>query len=196
MRFENEFEVEGSVENAIQAFADVPLVASLLPGASVGPVNPDGSYPATLVVSFGPKRLAFKGTITNHVDMASHSGVMSGTASADVRGAKMAVNMKYRLAQCETQLPARAKVSLVSEAQLTGVLAEFAKTGGIVVTNALLTEFARNFSAQFALREQPSPASAASPTLSASFLIAATFRSILAKFRARLSQIVRRRPTL
>ena len=146
MRFENEFEVAGSPSIVIEKLDDVPLVASFLPGASVGPVNPDGSYPATLVVSFGPKRLAFKGTITNRVDRESHSGVLSGTASADVRGAKMAVKMNYSLAQCEgSQQQPRTQVKFVSEAQLTGVLAEFAKTGGVVVTNAILAEFARGF---------------------------------------------------
>ena len=41
------------------------------------------------------------------------------------------------------------QVKLVSEAQLSGLLAEFAKTGGVALTNAILAEFTRRFSAQF-----------------------------------------------
>ena len=192
MRFENEFEVAGRPSDVIQKLDDVPLVASLLPGASVGPVNADGSYPATLVVSFGPKRLAFKGTLTNRVDTASHSGVMSGTASSDVRGAKMAVKMNYSLAQGEGSPQPRTRVKFVSEAQLTGVLAEFAKTGGVVVTNAILAEFARGFSAQFAPPgETPAPATTSAATLSATSVAAEIFRSMLRRLRTGVGRIWR-----
>ena len=191
MRFENEFEVAGRPSDVIEKLDDVPLVASFLPGASVGPVNADGSYPATLVVSFGPKRLAFKGTITNRVDTANLAGVMSGTASADVRGAKMAVKMNYSLAPCEGTRQPRTRVKFVSEAQLTGVLAEFAKTGGVVVTNAILAEFARNFGAQFAtMGEAPAPITTAPATLSATSVFAEIFRSILRRLRTRVARIL------
>lgn len=151
MRFETKFLVQGSPAEVIERFADVPAMASLVPGASLGPVNADGSFPATLVVSFGPKRIAFKGTITNAVDRARYCGVLSGRASADMRAAKMAVKMTYTLAEAATDPAVRAgtRVDIISEAELTGVLAEFAKAGGTVVTNAILAEFARGFAARY-----------------------------------------------
>ena len=144
MRFDNEFEVSGRPSDVIEKFADVPVMATLLPGASVEPQNSDGSYSGTLVVSFGPKRLAFKGKIKNQVDRASCSGVLTGQGSADVRGAKMAATMNYSL----VAVPERdaTQVRLVSEVQLAGILAEFAKTGGVVLANVILKEFARRFS--------------------------------------------------
>jgi carbon monoxide dehydrogenase subunit G len=167
VRFENEFEVAGSPSQVIERLDDVPMMASLLPGASVGPVNPDGSFPAELVVSFGPKRISFKGSVTNRVDRESCSGVLAGKASADVRGARMAVTMNYRLGDCPGSPAPRTSVKFVSEAQLTGMLAEFAKAGGVVVTNAIFAEFARRFSAQFAVADAarecaPEPAGALS----------------------------------
>ena len=180
MQFENEFDVAAGPSQVIAKMDDMPLMAGFLPGASVGPVNPDGSYPGTLVVSFGPKRIAFKGTVANRVDRANLSGVLSGNASADVRGAKMAVTMDYKLVECAGAggQPAT-RVKFVSQAQLTGVLAEFAKTGGVVLANAILAEFARRFSAQF---EQPgaSAAPVAEPahTLSAVSLVAGIFQSL------------------
>ena len=180
MRFENEFEVAGRPSDVIDKFGDLPLMASVLPGASVGPAHPDGSYPGTLVVSFGPKRIAFKGTISNAVDRAQLAGVLSGKASADVRGARMAVKMSYSLSESPASKPPRTQVKFISEAELTGVLAEFAKTGGVVLANALLAEFARRFSAQFEPAEGSSaPADAAPASLSVLSLVAEIWRSTL-----------------
>lgn len=161
MRFETEFLVKCSPAEVIERFSDVPAMASLMPGASVGPANSDGSYPATLIVSFGPKRIAFNGVITNETDRARQRGVLLGRASAAMRAAKMAVKMTYTLREAETTgastpVPASTLVTIVSEAELTGVLAEFAKAGGTMVTNAILDEFARGFSARYGGAD-PSP---------------------------------------
>jgi carbon monoxide dehydrogenase subunit G len=149
MHFENRFVVSGTPQAVAGHFADVPLMASFLPGASVDSPLPDGSYPATLVASFGPKKLAFKGTLTNAVDHEALTGVLKGQAAADVRGARMAVTMNYRLAEASgsrSEAPLT-EVQLDSHAQLSGVLAEFAKAGGVIVAEALIAEFARRFSA-------------------------------------------------
>ena len=162
MRFDNEFEVAGTPAEVIALFEELPLMASFLPGASVGEANTDGSWPATLVVAFGPKRIAFKGKLTNEVDRPNLAGMVTGNASADMRGAKMSVTMNYRLAPC----PAGTRVTLVSEAEMTGMLAEFARTGGVVVTSALLAEFAGRFSAHVAAT-RPSAVGSLSPSAAA-----------------------------
>lgn len=154
MRFENEFEVAGTPSEVIALFEDLRLIAGFFPGASVGDPNPDGSYPGALVVSFGPKRLTFKGTLTNRVDREKLAGDVTGHASADVRGAKMSVAMRYQLSAS----PAGTRVVLVSDAELTGMLAEFARTGGVVVTKALLDEFAKRLSAHLAASTAPAAA--------------------------------------
>ena len=194
MRFENEFEVAGSPATVIEKLHDMPLMASFLPGASVGPANPDGSFPGTLVVAFGPKRISFNGTVTNRVDRESCSGELSGKASADVRGARMAVAMHYSLSECVDAKPPRTLVKFVSEAQLTGVLAEFAKTGGVVVANAILAEFARRFSAQFPpAGEAPARAAAPAGALSISSIAAQLFRSFWVECSTRVKRLFRRR---
>lgn len=142
MQFENSFEVAGAPLQVIPVFEDLPLLASFLPGASIGERNEDGSYPGTLLVSFGPKKLSFKGKLKNRVDCEQLSGELVGQASADIRGAKMLVTMTYRL----SPVAAGTRVDLVSDAELTGMLAEFARTGGVVLTQALLEEFSKRFS--------------------------------------------------
>lgn len=165
MRYESAFEVAGLPAEVLETFADLPTVASFLPGASVGPANPDGSHPGTLVVSFGPKKLAFRGKVENKVERETLSGVVSGMANADVRGARMAVTMRYQLAPA-TARPGGTRVGLVSDAELTGMLAEFAKTGGVVLANAVLADFAARLSAHFEARA----AAAASASTAASML--------------------------
>ena len=205
MRYESAFEVAGLPAEVFETFTDLPTVASFLPGASVGPANPDGSHPGTLVVSFGPKKLAFRGRVENKVERETLSGVVSGMANADVRGARMAVTMRYQLAPASAR-PGGTRVSLVSDAELTGMLAEFAKTGGVVLANAVLADFAARLSAHFearaavvapalmaastavstpALPPTSTPAAtvvatAAPPTLSASTLAIAVLRAFAA----------------
>jgi carbon monoxide dehydrogenase subunit G len=177
MHFETRFTVSGTPKGVIDKFADVPLMASFLPGASVQPQAEDGSYPATLVASFGPKRLAFKGVLRNSVDREALHGSLSGQASADVRGARMAVTMAYSLSPAAIGGSPKTEVLLVSDAQLTGVLAEFAKAGGVIVAEALIDEFARRFSAHMEAGAAPREAAPAHPaTLSFMTVLSAVLR--------------------
>lgn len=153
MLFENALELVGTPADVIAVFEDVPLLAGFLPGASVGAQQEDGSYPGQLTVAFGPKKLNFKGTLTHSIEPELARGTLTGHASADVRGAKMSVSMQYRL----SPVPGGTRIDLVSEAELTGILAEFARTGGVVVTQALLDEFANNFSAYMRARQAATP---------------------------------------
>ena len=181
MHFETRFVVTGTPQAVIGQFGNVPLMASFLPGASVEAQSDDGSYPATLVASFGAKRIAFKGTLTNHVDREALTGVLVGQASADVRGARMAVTMNYRLAAADSPAAqGETEVRLESEAQLTGMLAEFAKAGGVIVAEALIAEFASRFSAHGeALSAGESPVAAKDgAALSVTTLIAAILRRL------------------
>ncbi|MBU1358342.1 MAG: hypothetical protein KKC85_13745 [Gammaproteobacteria bacterium] len=180
MHFQNRFVITGAPRDVVEKFADVPLMASFLPGASVEAPRDDGSYPATLLASFGPKKIAFKGQLTNRVDRESLTGVLVGQASADVRGARMAVTMNYRLLPAEGAGPPATEVQLDSEAQLTGVLAEFAKAGGVIVAEALIAEFARRFSAHAqATSKGESPAAPAEgATLSTLTVITALLRRL------------------
>lgn len=190
MHFETRFQVAGTPETVVEQFSNVPLMASFLPGASVEAPATDGSYPATLIATFGPKKIAFKGTLTNRVDEESLSGTLSGKASADVRGARMAVTMNYQLAPAETPstgvsgvdpTSARTDVRLESDAQLTGVLAEFAKAGGVIVAEALIAEFARRFSAH--VEATAAGRSPATPAHNATLSMTTVAAAILRRFR-------------
>ena len=193
MEFKNEFLLLGTPDEVLLKFADVALMASFLPGASVGPVQPDGTYPTTLTVSFGPKRLNFKGSLLQRVLHEEHAGELSGTATGDVRGTRMAVKLRYSLHEgglLNNRIVTR--VDMVSNAQLTGVLAEFARTGGAVVTQALLSEFSRRFGEH--MTSDPAVAAPAldGNTLSAASLVGAVGRSLWRRMVVALRHLLRR----
>lgn len=185
MRFDNTFEVAGTPAQVIALFENLPLMASFLPGASLGERHSDGSYPATLVLSFGPKRLTFKGALTAEVDPVHCCGKVVGHASADLRGAKMSVQMNYQLVEAASGT----RVTLLSQAEMTGVLAEFAMAGGTVVTQALLAEFAQRLSTHVrSLQTDVSGTEIATTpqTLSAFSLLLRIIQTAMGALRARL----------
>ena len=66
----------------------------------------------------------------------------------------MSVAMRYQLSECAEGT----RVALESDAELTGMLAEFARTGGVLVTQALLEEFAQRMSAHVSKANAGAPA--------------------------------------
>jgi len=150
MRFEGEFKVPGAPDDVMRRFADVERMARCMPGAVIEGINDDGSYLGAMVVSFGPKKINFRGRVTHAIDPAGHTGTLSGHGAADMRAARIGVKVAYAVRADG----ADSVVSLVSDADLTGVLADFARTGGIPVANALMAGFARRMAEEFAAETQ------------------------------------------
>jgi carbon monoxide dehydrogenase subunit G len=146
MRYTSSILVLGDTNTVLQRFGDLPAMAALMPGASLEAQRPDGGFPGSFTVRFGPKRLTFKGVVRNELDYLSRRGTLVGQGVADMRAAKIAVKVTYTVAPAPDAEGKRTVVELVSEAELHGVLAEFAKTGGVHLANAILDEFANRFS--------------------------------------------------
>ncbi len=146
MRFESRFSVPGTPEEVIAKFADVEKMAGYMPGASIEGRDEDGSYPGTLTVSFGPKRFTFRGRVRCETDAAARTGRIEGRGAADARSARIKADITYALHAEDGPTPST-RVELVSEADLQGVIADFARTGGVPVANAILQEFGARFAA-------------------------------------------------
>jgi carbon monoxide dehydrogenase subunit G len=160
MHFEGEFHVPGKAADVIQRFADVPRMAKCMPGAMLEPQAEDRSWPGAMVVRFGPKKIAFKGKATCVFDNEALTGKMTGRGTADMRAARIGVNLTFALSDVPETTPPRTSVKIVSDAELGGVLADFAKTGGVAVANAIMTDFARRVSEEFS-KDDPPPAALA-----------------------------------
>src|SRR5690606_17249391 len=103
-----------------------------------------------MTVAFGPKRIKFKGKVAVETDIESKTGKLRGRGAADMRSARIETRLNYTLHADETAGAAEPKtiVRIKAEADLQGVLAEFAKTGGEAVGNVLMEEFSKNMAAQ------------------------------------------------
>lgn len=162
MQFDGEFRVPGRPDEVLTRFADVPRMAQCMPGASIEGRDDAGLYLGSMVVDFGPKRIRFKGKVAATTDREALGGTLHVRGAADMKAAARAeVRVKYTLRpDPEAREPATI-VALSSEAQLGGVLAGFAETGGIVVTRALMDEFAARAAKEFASEGAAPPSGSA-----------------------------------
>jgi len=157
MHFEGEFRVPGKAGEVIKRFADVPRMAKCMPGAHLEPQAEDGSWPGAMVVTFGPKKINFKGKATCTFDDEALTGTVVGRGTADMRSARIGVKVSFTLSDVAGTAPPETSVKIVSDAELGGVLEDFAKTGGIAVANVIMADFARRASEEFS-RDTPAPA--------------------------------------
>jgi carbon monoxide dehydrogenase subunit G len=156
VHFAGEFRVPGKGEDVIRRFADVPRMARCMPGAVLETQAEDGSWPGAMVVSFGPKRINFKGKATCEFDFQALTGSVHGRGTADMRSARIGVKVSFALADAADTSKPETVVKIVSDAELGGVLEDFAKTGGIAVANVIMTDFARRAAEEFA-KDAPPP---------------------------------------
>jgi uncharacterized protein len=163
MHFEGEFRVPGKAADVIRRFADVPRMARCMPGAVLEPQAEDGSWPGAMVVAFGPKKVNFKGRATCEFDFDALTGRVQGRGAADMRAARIGVKVAFTLSDDAAAARPTTLVKIVSDSELGGVLADFARTGGIAVANAIMADFARRAAEEFAKDDSPPPSVAAEP---------------------------------
>ena len=163
MHFEGSFSVPGRPEDVIRRFADVPRMVKCMPGAMLEPQSEDGSWPGAMVVAFGPKKVNFKGRVTTGFDFDGLTGSLQGRGSADMRAARIGVKVGFTLRPDPAASQPATKVDIVSDAELGGVLADFARTGGVAVANVIMADFARRASEEFAQDEVVDDPAAVTP---------------------------------
>jgi uncharacterized protein len=169
MRFEGEFSVPGRADEVIRRFADVERMARCMPGAAIEGRDEEGNYLGGMLVAFGPKKIKFRGRVTVETDFAAKTGSLRGRGAADMRAARIEVRINYALRD-DPAGSAATLVKLTSDAELGGVLADFARTGGVPFANALMTDFSRRVAEEFATEaptaaQQPEPAPLAAHAL-------------------------------
>ena len=195
MHFEGEFSVPGKATDVIRRFADVPRMTTCMPGAVLEAQNEDGSWPGGMVVSFGPKKIKFSGKATVDFDFDALTGSVHGRGAADMRAARIGVKVSFALRDDPAAEKPATIVKVVSDAELGGVLADFARTGGIAVANLIMADFAKRAAAEFSKDEPvvqpvaeaapdavaPPPAPTPAPALSAGSLAWVVIKAYLAR---------------
>src|SRR5690348_9740524 len=185
MHFEGEFRVPGTADEVIHRFADVPRMARCMPGAVLEPQTEDGAWPGAMVVAFGPKKINFKGRVMCEFDIAAKTGSLHGRGTADMRAARIGVKVAFALRDDTAAATPTTVVAITSDAELGGVLADFARTGGVAVANVIMQDFARRAAEEFA-KDAPEPQQvahqAAPAPLSAHRLLWQVIKAKLAEF--------------
>jgi carbon monoxide dehydrogenase subunit G len=186
MRFDGEFRVPGSPADVLTRFSDVPRMAQCMPGASIEGRDVAGLYVGSMLVDFGPKQIRFKGKVEASTDRDTLSGGLRVRGAADMKTpARAEVRVTYALRE-DPEARGTTIVTLSSDAQMGGVLATFAQTGGIVVTRALMEEFAKRVAVEFAVDApavgSSTPAGGRAPALSAWRVVWQALRSKMAAF--------------
>ena len=180
MHFEGSFSVPGRPGDVIRRFADVPRMSRCMPGAVLEPRAEDGSWPGAMVVAFGPKKINFKGRVTTTFDFDALTGTLLGRGSADMRAARIGVKVGFTLRNDPSAPTPMTVVDIVSDAELGGVLADFARTGGVAVANVIMADFAKRAAAEFAQDEAPATGPAPAPVpLSAGTVLWAVIKAQL-----------------
>lgn len=155
MHFEGEFKVPGKASDVIRRFADVPRMSGCMPGAVLEPQAEDGSWPGAMRVTFGPKKVNFKGRATCEFDFDALTGSVHGRGTADMRAARIGVKVSFALRDDPAAAAPTTIVKIVSDAELGGVLADFARAGGTAVANVIMADFARRAAEEFSKDEVP-----------------------------------------
>jgi carbon monoxide dehydrogenase subunit G len=144
--------------------ADPVQVVGCVPGMTLTADKGDGVYEGTISVKFGPTVASFRGQARLSYDHAAKTcDIQAG--GVDQKGATRATASAH-IAATGQEVTA---VTIDGGFNVTGPLAQFARTGGVFVARALLADFVANLSrrleAQRAQQDGFAPeATAAAPT--------------------------------
>ena len=179
--FEQSFTVNHPLDQVWRFFADVPAVASCLPGASVEGETSGGTVHGKMRVKVGPISPEFHGLAAIERNDADHSGTIRGSGQdANSSSATRGV-ITYRLSDAGN---GATKVDLSVGYRLTGPLAQFSRSDLMKdIAGRLVAVFAQNVEARLSLPDAP-------PRPAAELGAASLFFSVVAaRIKARLRRL-------
>jgi carbon monoxide dehydrogenase subunit G len=159
LRFEHAFTIKARPEKVWAYLTDPYRVAPALPGAAITEKTGEGTWNGTITVKVGPVAAKYKGTVRfESMDPAARTATivargqdLSGRGGADMK-------MESRLSE---KTPGETEVAMVSDVNVTGIMAQFGR--GLVqdVSNQMFQKFTEAVRAEL---ERPDEPAAAAPT--------------------------------
>ena len=159
LRFEQSFVVKAPAGRVWAYLTDPYRVVTALPGAAVTEKVDDTTYSGTITVKVGPVSARYRGTArfekldaaARVAEVAASGQDTSGRGGADMR-------MSSRLVE---RAPGETEVNVVSEVNVTGVLAQFGRGMIEDVSNQMFERFTA--AVKDTLEQPEAPASEAAP---------------------------------
>jgi carbon monoxide dehydrogenase subunit G len=157
-------EVPAPLERVWPLLNDPALVVTCVPGAQLGADKGNGTYEGSIAVSFGPIKAVFRGEADLAYDQAAKTCKIGGRGQ-DQRGQSRANASALISALAEGP---NTRLTVDGTFNVSGPLAQFARTGGVHLARQLLAEFSTNLSARLTEREGQTDASSAATATAAS----------------------------
>ena len=144
MKIEEEFDVAAPLARVWPVLADIPRVATCIPGATITEKVDDHTYRATMTMKVGPAEVTYRATIVvNELDAIDHRATMS-VKGDDVKGRG---GVRVSVVAQAIERNEKTHVSLRSDAQISGFLASIG--GRLIegVAKKTISQFAENLAA-------------------------------------------------
>ncbi|MBR0752011.1 SRPBCC family protein [Bradyrhizobium jicamae] len=156
MKLHQEFVIARPLDEVWRFFHDVPAVAACLPGAEYLGPRDDGRHAGKVSAKVGPFQASFEGEAEVRYDEAAKSVALEGKG-VDRKGASRG---KMTMVCSLQPVGAGTAITVDSDVQLSGTIAQFGRTGLITeIANALVADFVANAEAAMGARAAPSAAS-------------------------------------
>lgn len=147
MKIAQSFRVERPVADVWAYLADVPAVATCLPGAEITADKGGGAYAGKVSVKLGPFSAAFEGEATVTRDEAARIGRVEGKGVDKRGGSRSRMVMDYTVEPDGTG----SRISVDADVTLSGPIAQFGRIGLMQETaNILIKDFAVGLEARLA----------------------------------------------
>jgi carbon monoxide dehydrogenase subunit G len=141
MQFENSFSVDAPLSRVWEFLLNVQEVAPCVPGAELTEVISDREYKGMVKIKLGAVQMTYRGTVVlKEVDEQSHRVVLSASGSESRGTGSASGTVTSTLVE---EGPNRTTVTLLSEINVTGRVAQFGRNIMQEVANRLIREFAQ-----------------------------------------------------
>jgi uncharacterized protein len=153
MEFDNSFTVNAPLQRVWEFLLNVQEVAPCMPGAQLTEVVSDSEYKGTVKIKLGAVQMSYQGTVTiSEIDEGTHTVVLVASGR-ETRGTGNASSTTTSHLVADS--PDRTTVTLHSEVNVSGRVAQFGR--GIMqdVASRIIGEFSRNLEARVTRDDEP-----------------------------------------
>lgn len=183
LRFEHVVTVKAPADRVWAYLTDPYRVAPALPGATVTEKVDDRTFKGTITVKVGPVSARYRGTAHfDSLDAAARTMTMTGSAQ-DV-GGRGGADLKMSSGLVEKS-PGETEVSIVSEVNVTGILAQFGRGMIQDVSDQMFQTFTEAVRAEL---ERPAASEAAPPSVAPPIEVVSFGGQVLARAAGRASR--------
>lgn len=146
MKISQQIEIAATPERAWEVVSDPYAVVECVPGATIDRRNDDGSYDITVIVTFGPIRLPFRGRLALELEPEAHRGRLTGDGQDSPGGTRIAAKATFVVAPAA----AGASVAMNGDVDISGRFASFVSGSAGTMVDRMAADFGRRLAARCA----------------------------------------------